>query len=511
MTATAASNFSFVNWTENGSVVSTSASYQFTVAADRSLVANFVHVDYTVTTSSNPAAGGTTSGGGAYGAGSQVTVVATPASCYAFANWTENGSVVSTTASYQFTVNGNRALVANFTGPASYTVTTSSSPAAGGTTSGGGAATCGTLRTVTATAASGYSFVNWTENGSVASTSASYQFTVSGNRSLVANFLAQSISVSPNLIILAPGGMATLSASPSPTSVLSRSPGVASVSGVTVTGVGTGVTDVVASLGGSSDSARVAVVPSDGFAVIVATNSTTAFTGGTPGGSVTLSVWILRPGGTAISDHCRGQCSGIPRACRCGLKWGYSKWSWIANIHKHCHGSLGFAALPASGCGRQELELAQLTSMIDGAAAGATATLSPSVSGPGPVRAPPSLRRSSPSSRPFASTSRVCIQQELTMRMILAVCSVIATACTEGSATGPDGNLPITPPPQSQEVIATVEGECTMGRNASCGWSSAQLAARWAPTRAASGSTRREFTSSRSQIPPTPLTLSILP
>ena len=68
-------------------------------------------------------------------------------------------------------------------------MTTSSSPVAGGTTSGGGAATCGTQRTVTATANSGYSFVNWTENGSVVSTSASYQFTVTGNRTLEADFV----------------------------------------------------------------------------------------------------------------------------------------------------------------------------------------------------------------------------------------------------------------------------------------------------------------------------------
>ncbi len=44
VTATANDGYSFVNWTENGTVVSTDASYTFTVTSDRELVANFVEV-----------------------------------------------------------------------------------------------------------------------------------------------------------------------------------------------------------------------------------------------------------------------------------------------------------------------------------------------------------------------------------------------------------------------------------------------------------------------------------
>ena len=42
---------------------------------------------------------------------------------------------------------------------------------------------------MTATANSGCIFSNWTENGNEVSTSASYSFTVTGNRTLVANFV----------------------------------------------------------------------------------------------------------------------------------------------------------------------------------------------------------------------------------------------------------------------------------------------------------------------------------
>jgi hypothetical protein len=69
---------------------------------------------YTITTSSSPSNGGTTSGAGTFASGETVTVTATPNTGWDFVNWTENGSVVSTSANYTFTVSANRAVVANF-------------------------------------------------------------------------------------------------------------------------------------------------------------------------------------------------------------------------------------------------------------------------------------------------------------------------------------------------------------------------------------------------------------
>jgi len=68
----------------------------------------------TITLSASPSAGGKVSGAGAFAAGSSVTVTATANGGYTFANWTENGSVISSNASYTFTVNENQTLVANF-------------------------------------------------------------------------------------------------------------------------------------------------------------------------------------------------------------------------------------------------------------------------------------------------------------------------------------------------------------------------------------------------------------
>ena len=69
-----------------------------------------------------------------------------------------------------------------------FTVSVSANPANGGTVIGGGSYQGGQTCTVTATAQAGYTFVNWTENGNQVSTEASYTFTVTGNRTLVANF-----------------------------------------------------------------------------------------------------------------------------------------------------------------------------------------------------------------------------------------------------------------------------------------------------------------------------------
>ena len=199
------SNFTFTNWTENGNVVSTNASYSFTVNGNRTLVANFTAIpqNYTISVSANPSNGGTVTGGGTYQQGQSCTVSATPNSNFTFTNWTENGNVVSTNASYSFTVNGNRTLVANFTAiPQNYIVSVSANPSNGGTVSGGGTYQQGQSCTVSATPNSNFTFTNWTENGSVVSTNASYSFAVNSNRTLVANFTAipqnYTISVSAN-------------------------------------------------------------------------------------------------------------------------------------------------------------------------------------------------------------------------------------------------------------------------------------------------------------------------
>lgn len=67
-----------------------------------------------INATANPAEGGTVTGAGTYANGSTVTLTATANEGYTFVNWTENGNVVSTNATYTFVVNEGRTLVANF-------------------------------------------------------------------------------------------------------------------------------------------------------------------------------------------------------------------------------------------------------------------------------------------------------------------------------------------------------------------------------------------------------------
>ena len=69
---------------------------------------------FTVTAIANNADYGTVEGGGQYHYGESCTVTATPADGYMFTSWTKNGTVVSTTAQYVFSVSSDMDLVANF-------------------------------------------------------------------------------------------------------------------------------------------------------------------------------------------------------------------------------------------------------------------------------------------------------------------------------------------------------------------------------------------------------------
>lgn len=189
LTAIANPGYHFVNWTEGGVQVSSTASYSFTANADRTLAANFAPDGgnlWTLALNPSPLAGGTVTGAGSYADGTEVTVVATPNPGYLFKRWERGNSNVSSQRTHTFVLDRDTALNARFA--RAYEVITSSSPAAAGGTSGGGQFEDGDSVVVIASPAAGYVFANWTENGEVVSSSASYSFKANPARSLVANF-----------------------------------------------------------------------------------------------------------------------------------------------------------------------------------------------------------------------------------------------------------------------------------------------------------------------------------
>ena len=194
LTATPNTGYTFVNWTEGGDVVSTNASYTFTVTGARTLTANFQLNSYAIAATANPTAGGTVAGAGNYNHFASCTLTATPATGYHFVNWTKGGTQVSTNPSYIFTVTETGNYVANFQ-LNSYEIAATATPTAGGSITGAGDYNHFVSCTLTATPSTGYHFVNWTEGGNVVSTSAEYSFTVTGARTLVANFQLNSYAI----------------------------------------------------------------------------------------------------------------------------------------------------------------------------------------------------------------------------------------------------------------------------------------------------------------------------
>lgn len=90
-----------------------------TDTGDKTFYAKWVPVEsgaqsYTVLVNASPEAGGTVSGGGTYTENTYVTVTAAAKEGYRFIKWTEDGSAVSDSADYAFTVTANRTLTAVF-------------------------------------------------------------------------------------------------------------------------------------------------------------------------------------------------------------------------------------------------------------------------------------------------------------------------------------------------------------------------------------------------------------
>ena len=197
--ATPNTGYTFKNWMKNGEVVSTNASYSFTVTGDVTFVANFNTPSYVISATVSPSVGGTVSGEGTFVVGSTCTLTAIPNPGYSFMYWydTYNMRIVSYDAEYSFTVNGNRELRAYFSLPS--TITASPDSSGGGSVTGGGVFDYGVTCTLTATANPGYTFIKWTKNGSTVSYLSPFNFSVTESGDYVAVF-----EETPGIVVGAP-------------------------------------------------------------------------------------------------------------------------------------------------------------------------------------------------------------------------------------------------------------------------------------------------------------------
>lgn len=179
--------YKFSKWLVNGAYVSSAANYTFTVTENLTVVAKFKPVYY-VTIAAEPVEGGDPECDPLYEVGELAKLKSKPLSGWSLVSWTENGVVVSTDADFNFNVNGNRNLVANYAlGNRVYLV---ADPKTAGDVSGAGVYENGAAVTVTATARPGYIFLEWIEAANHVSSDTSHTFTAAGPRNLTARFAA---------------------------------------------------------------------------------------------------------------------------------------------------------------------------------------------------------------------------------------------------------------------------------------------------------------------------------
>ncbi|MBO4752707.1 MAG: leucine-rich repeat domain-containing protein [Bacteroidales bacterium] len=184
--AVANSGYQFDHWSDN----STSNPYSLTVNEDMELTAYFSPIGsqpttyYTITVSANDAEMGTVTGGGSFAEGTTTTITATANSGYHFVQWQDG----NTEASRSITVTADAEYTAYFAanGINYYTITVTSDDAEMGTVTGGGSFAEGTTTTITATANSGYHFVQWQDGN----TEASRSITVTADAEYTAYFAA---------------------------------------------------------------------------------------------------------------------------------------------------------------------------------------------------------------------------------------------------------------------------------------------------------------------------------
>jgi hypothetical protein len=187
----------FVRWEEDSVEVSTSATYSFTMGtSNRTLVAIFETEQFALTLTPTPSGSAVLTGADNYDPGTEVSLVATANEGWTFAYWMAGSEVISTDASFAYTMPGeDTTLTAFFEAVApvvekeDFEVTTSVTPESTGTVSGAGYYTEEDTATVIATPEADKNFLYWKKNDTIVSYDETYAFSMpSSNVLLVAYF-----------------------------------------------------------------------------------------------------------------------------------------------------------------------------------------------------------------------------------------------------------------------------------------------------------------------------------
>jgi hypothetical protein len=210
-TAIPNAGYQFVNWTEGGTQVSTNAVYTFPALADRTLVANFEVITYTVTIT--PPTNGTftvmngttaVNTGAVLATGTVLTLTATPAAGYNFVQWMDgNINLTRTlTLSRDTTISATFVLktyIVTITPPTNGTFTVMNGSTQVNT---GATVDSGTALTLTAIPNTGYNFVQWMDGNA----NATRNLTLTRDTTISATFVPKTYTVTFN----SNGGVGTM-------------------------------------------------------------------------------------------------------------------------------------------------------------------------------------------------------------------------------------------------------------------------------------------------------------
>ncbi len=180
VTAVADTGYHFLSWSDG---VLTASRTDTNVTADITVTANFAVNTYTLSVTSDHGTITKVPDLASYDHGATVQITAAPVAGYSFVNWT--GDVTSTDNPLSVTMDGNKSLIANYS-LNTYTLAVASDHGTITKVPDLASYDYGATVQLTATPATGYTFVNWT--GDVTSTDNPLSVTMDGNKSLVANY-----------------------------------------------------------------------------------------------------------------------------------------------------------------------------------------------------------------------------------------------------------------------------------------------------------------------------------
>ncbi|NLW84237.1 MAG: cadherin-like domain-containing protein [Phycisphaerae bacterium] len=191
LTATANTGYTFANW--SGSASGTANPVSITMDGNKAVTVNFTQNTYTLGITANNGSvtkrvNGVVTTATSFAHGTVVSLTAAPNTGYTFANW--SGNATGTANPISITMDGNKAVTANFT-QNTYTLGITATNGSVTKRVNGVITTAtsfahGTVVSLTAAPNTGYTFANW--SGSASGTANPVSITMDGNKAVTANF-----------------------------------------------------------------------------------------------------------------------------------------------------------------------------------------------------------------------------------------------------------------------------------------------------------------------------------